>query len=187
MSFCRDCQHLHFGRPSGAHCCSHCIPHRNRKNVLLTSGQYYVTWALMQHCTYREVFQATCQTVSGASLKLALISWASWGTETALPSSPHSLSLSAPYPDLPYPLLSPKCLLQPKWNKPEKSYRAWEWHLRRTNEGPLAGTSNLYIVLYAMMSHEKIVFKKNDSYWVLVSQRQSTHQWQGTHWLFACR
>lgn len=98
--------------------------------------------------------------VSGASLKSALISWASWGTETALPSSPHSLSLSAPYPDLPYPLLSPKCLLQPKWNKPEKSYCAWEWHLRRTNEGPLAGTSNLYIVLYAMMSHEKIVFKK---------------------------
>lgn len=133
---------------------------RNRKNVLLTSGQYYVTWALMQHCTYHEAFQASCQTVSGASLKSALISWASWGTETALPSSPHSLSLSAPYPDLPYPLLSQKCLLQPKWNKPEKSYRAWEWHLRRTNEGPLAGTSNLYIVLYAMMSHEKIVFKK---------------------------
>lgn len=86
------------------------------------------------------VILSLCQIVPVVFQESALLSWASWGIETALFSSSHSVSLSAPSP-LPYPPHTRKCLFQSRWggtpknkNKNRKKHQAWQGQLMRRDE-----------------------------------------------------
>lgn len=131
--------------------CSHCILHRNGKNVLLNSLQYCVI------CMCRESFQASCQTILVASQKSVLISApAEEWPYVHLPTH-HLFLLNTRISLTPHP---PQIPLSAKINRPENAVMHGNGNPGGGMKGCKPGTSNPYVVGYTVMWHKEIAFSK---------------------------